>query len=285
MDWNNNNSDTLHNSTTLYSLDYLPIYPNITLTGEDSEYGGDAYGDFNVEDRANKILSEPNKIVAIILGLIAVVANIFSLFVMCRILRETRGPTSHNALILSLAASDLLFCLTVMLHIINKILNPLFFPGFGPEDKRLSSRCAYTIIKSLNTTALNVTLLNLMGMAMDHYIAILKPLHYTRLLNKRDACIIMILLFWIIAFVFGFSDFIYVFKDWDDWHMYKDKFNLCEFVHISEYHEEYIMFCCTFLCLVVMVCVYIRYDVILFYKTSCVPCCARKFHSQQSRFF
>ena len=195
----------------------------------------------------------------------AVVAIIFSLFAMYRILRETRGPASHNTLILSLAASDVLFRLTVILHIINKIMNPLYYPGFGPEDKHLSSRCAYTVIKSLNTTALNATLLNLMGMAMDHYIAILKPLHYTRLLNKQRYTI-LILLFWIITFVFRFSDFICVFKDWDDWHMYKVEFNLCEFVYISEYHEEYTVFVCAFLCLVVMVCVYIRYGVILFYK-------------------
>ena len=222
------------------------------------EYDENDYDYFSIEDRAHRILQEPDKIVAIVLVVVAIIANIFSLIVMCRILRNSRGgPASHTALIISLAASDVLFCATVLLHIVNKILNPLYYPGFGPPDKRLVSRCAYTIIKSLNTTALNVNLLNLMGMAIEHYIAILKPLHYTRLLSRKRFTL-MILLLWFIALVFGFSDFMYVFKDWKDWHMFKDKFNLCEFVYVSEYHEEYTVLATAFLCLVIMLYVYVR---------------------------
>ena len=254
-EWDRNGTHTLHNTTMLNDSDYLPTSQNLSITEEqDSD---DSYDYFSIEDRVSKILSEPDKIVALVLGSVTILANILSLIVVYRILRSTRGHAPQNALILSLAASDVLFCLTVILHIVNKILNPLYYPGFGPWDKRISSRCAFTIIKSLNTTALNVTLLNLMGMATEHYIAILKPLHYTRLLNKKRYTI-MILLFWIIALIFGFSDFIYVFKDWNDWHKFKAKFNLCEFVYISEYHEEYTVFFTAFLCLVVMVYVYIR---------------------------
>ena len=255
---NSKEMDDILTNSTGNNTEYLPaLLNNGSGISQDLNNDFNDYDYFNIEDRATRILQEPDKIVAIILVFVAITANIFSLIVMCKILRNTRGPASHTALIVSLAASDVLFCLTVLLHIVNKILNPLYYPGFGPEDKRIASRCAYTIIKSLNTTALNVNLLNLMGMAIEHYIAILKPLHHSRLLSRKKYTV-MILLLWIIAFVFGFSDFIYVFKDWKDWHLYKDKFNLCEFVYISEYHEEYTVLATAFLCLVIMLYAYVR---------------------------
>ena len=250
-------NDVITNSTANNTEDLPALLSNTSGTSRDLRDDYSDYDYFNIEDRANRILQEPDKIVAIILVFVAITANIFSLIVMCKILKNTRGPASHNALIVSLAASDVLFCLTVLLHIVSKILNPLYYPGFGPEDKRIASRCAYTVIKSLNTTALNVNLLNLMGMAIEHYIAILKPLHHSRLLSRKKYTV-LILLLWIIAFVFGFSDFIYLFKDWKDWHLYKDKFNLCEFVYISEYHEEYTVLATAFLCLVIMLYAYVR---------------------------
>ena len=49
---------------------------------------------------------------------------------------------------------------------------------------------------------MNVTLLNLMGMALDHFIAIIRPLHYPTLMSGRRANA-TIVAFWVVALVLG----------------------------------------------------------------------------------
>ena len=48
------------------------------------------------------------------------------------------------------------------------------------------------VIKTLYATGLSITLLNLFLMAIDHYVAIMKPLHHGRLLSKRRTRILII---------------------------------------------------------------------------------------------
>ena len=158
----------------------------------------DTYDYYDIAQRANIILIKSEKIVALALGLFALIANIFAMVVICKLYKVLNGHGSDFAFITSLGASDMLFSLSVMLHIINKVINPLYYPAHGPYGKRVQSRCAYFVIKCLNTAAINMTLLNLTGMAIDHYVAILRPHHYPRILSKRRY-IIMILMFWTIA--------------------------------------------------------------------------------------
>ena len=63
----------------------------------------------------------------------------------------------------------------------------------------------------------------------------------------------MIIAFWTVALLCGFSDFLSVFPDWDQWKLYEDKFNLCEFVFLSPYQEEYTVFPLAAICLCTMV--------------------------------
>ena len=238
-------------------ISYITMMEDISAGNETIEDDDDDYEYFDVTQRANRILGKPTRIIALILRTLAVTGNVLSLVVICKFYRTMETQSSHLAFVISLAASDVLFCLSVMFHIINKVVNPVYYPAHGPYHKRLQSRCAYFIMKCLNTTAINMTLLNLTGMAVDHYVAILKPFHYQRILSNQRY-IVVIIAFWTGALLCGFSDFLSVFPDWDQWELYEDKFNLCEFVFLSPYQEEYTVYPLAAICLGTMVFSYVR---------------------------
>jgi hypothetical protein len=158
--------------------------------------------------------------------------------------------------------SDLLVALTVILYVINKVTNPGTEAGVGPVGMRLKSRCGFMMIKALNTMGLNITLLNLMGMALDHYLAVIKPLHHISLLDKRRVSI-MIILFWVIAFVTGFSNFLS--PMWEIQKYRNSTYNYCEYAWTTSYQEEYTMFTIALLCLCLMMFMYIR----IYQKVHC----------------
>ena len=167
---------------------------------------------------------------------------------------QMRGRfTAHFRFIVSLALSDILIALSVVSHFINQVLNPTVWPGYGPKDIRLISRCAYVVIKALNTTALNISLLNLTGMAFDHFCAILFPLQCHRIMSKTKSTA-MIITFWIIAFVCGYSDLFSVIPD----RQHLDKYNFCELAFLTPYQEEFTVFAVALLCLVSMLVIYVK---------------------------
>ncbi|ELT89471.1 hypothetical protein CAPTEDRAFT_75176, partial [Capitella teleta] len=152
-----------------------------------------------------------------------IISNSFSLVA----IRYTRGKmTSHFRLLVSLAIADIFVASSALINKICVAAIPQYTPGNGPEDARLESRCIYIVFKALNTVGLNITLLNLMGMAADHYIAIIRPLHHSRIMNGRNTSI-MILCLWI-------------------------------FVHLSKYQEEFTVFAIAFICFVTMMVMYGR---------------------------
>ena len=231
---------------TFMEISYITMMEDISAGYETIVDDDDDYDYFDVTQGANRILGKPTRIIVLVLGTLAVTANVLSLIVICKLYWTIETHSSH-----------MLFCLRVMFHIVNKVVNPVCYPAHGPYHKRLQSRCAYFIIKCLNTTAINMTLLNLTGMAVDHYVAILKPFHFQRILSKRRY-IVMIIALWSLALLCGFSDFLSVFPDWDQWELYEDKFNLCEFVFLSPYQEEYTVFPLAAICLCTMVFSYVR---------------------------
>jgi hypothetical protein len=141
-----------------------------------------------------------------------------------------------------------------MMYVVNKVVNQSYQPGVGPWGSRLTSRCMFIIIKCLNSTGLNIALLNLMGMAIDHFIAILKPLHYPTIMNKRRVSS-MICLLWAISLIAGFSDFLSGFRLYQ---YNKDYYNYCELIWLTPYNDEYMTFALALVCLVVMLVIYIR---------------------------
>jgi len=78
---------------------------------------------------------------------------------------------------------------------------------------------------------------------------------YQKLLSKRRARVLIASL-WAVALLCGFSDF------FTPLHTYlwaeETKLNYCELVHTSRYFEEYSVLGLAFVCLVVMLCLYIR---------------------------
>ena len=159
-------------------------------------------------------------------------------------------------LLLGLAVSDTLICVSALLATLIKIVNPLNFPGFGPVHERLRSRCIYIAVKALNTISLNISLLNLLGMAVDHYIAIMRPLHYPRLMKGQRAKL-MIFALWTVAILAGSSGVMLgaLAPPQKGINM---TYNFCEVIFLSHYQEEYTVFVIAFICTIVMGYIYIR---------------------------
>ena len=112
--------------------------------------------------------------------------------------------TIHSKLIISLGLSDLLIPVGVCTHFV-------FVIAFG-----YMNLLQYSIKKSFVNFGLIATLGNLLAMAADHYIAIIKPLEYGQIMNVfRGHCILCAV--WITSALGGVADFCltnYTVLDW-----------------------------------------------------------------------
>ena len=223
--------------------------------GNNVTFRGDSYNYSFTDDTARRIsyfFSQPSEIIALVLSITVITANLVSL---CAIGQVRLRMTPHFRLIINLALADMLVGTSVFVHLVNRVFNPLYGPRTGPPHLRQRSRCAYVFIKALNTTALNIQLLNLLGMAMDHYLAMMRPLHYPQLMSSRRANA-MIITLWCIALISGFSDYLSVASmpaQNERFH-----FNFCERIWLSPYNEEYTTFAIALVCLVIMSYIYTR---------------------------
>ena len=193
------------------------------------------------------IIQIPHDVIAVLIGLVAISLNVLVLAALYHVKRQL---TTHHRLIISLAISDIIVAGSVMFHTINKIVNPVYRPGgFEFETKRLVSWCTYLNIKALHSTGLNMTMLNLMLMATDHFVAVMKPLQYHVLMSKYRVKSAIVLL-WSIAIVLGYSDF---FSAAYIYHMnVQFGYNYCEVVSLTTYQEEFAVLTVAPVCLGVM---------------------------------
>ena len=239
-------------SDTIPSSD--DVTSNIATT---EEHTVAAYDYFDINDRLIWMLNTPQQVSPLFIGLVAVAANALCLVAVLRV--RDRWTNLHHFMF-SLMLSDILVCVSVMAHVINWVVNPLHDAGTGPWDERLRSTCMFIVIKSLNTMGLNITLLNLVGMAFDHYVAILIPFRYTTLLNKRRSRQIILLL-WLIAMVTSFSDMaspLWFGGEATTSTSADIRYNYCELVWMSPYHEEYTLFAIALVCFCVMFSIYLK---------------------------
>ena len=222
------------------------------LEGNHSAYSSEDIYEFELGYRVRTILSMPQNIIALVLGTAAITLNILSILAISRLFHTQL--TSHFRLILNLAISDILIGVSLIMFIFINAFVEQYPLGKGPPAKRRLSRCLYIFTRGLNCTGLAITLLNLMGMAIDHYIAIMRPLHYGVVLS-RERSICMISCLWVFAILVGFSDF---FSAYPKYVQFRGKYNFCEFIHLTKYNEEYTVFVLALLCLVIMLFIYIR---------------------------
>lgn len=198
----------------------------------------------------DKYLQEPVTIILIILCIMALCTNVLS------ILATTHVPsnlfTAHFRLILSLAASDIFTVFSVVVHIMNKALNPPLLFHMHTKDERLLSACGFQFVVSLNVTAHLISLLNLFAMAQDHYVAIMKPLHYNQIMTSSRVKL-MIVALWGIAILGGFSNFYAGLEKPPE----LEKFNMCERALYSNYQAEYLLILLTVLCFLGITVIYI----------------------------
>ncbi|CAH1790126.1 unnamed protein product [Owenia fusiformis] len=249
-------------------IDYNTSSNNeVEISSNDQLY--DDYYDFDI--RAQTILGKPDKIVVMTLGGITVIANFISLLA----IRKIKGEmTPHRMLMVSLALSDILVSISIMVHLVNSVVNP--GPKFPDElTRRLHHSCGRAFVDALITTAHIISLLNLLGMAIDHYIAIIWAIHYEQLLDK-NRCKIMIIILWVISVICGLSDFypgetFYGSSNLENTtvgyyglNLFDEStntsaihfLNYCELASFTEYKAKYLIFAIAFLSIVGMVLIY-----------------------------
>ena len=147
-----------------------------------------------VAERAREIFSEPVNIIIIVLSLLGLVANLSSIVATLHI---PNRQTTHSKLIISLSIADICTSLSVFLHVIGKVTEPLHMTEFCVEEAN----------QGFLNFALLASLINLLLMGIDHYIAIMKPLHNHLIMSTLNANII-VLSIWIISTIGGFLDII-----------------------------------------------------------------------------
>ena len=224
----------------------------ITLLSVNAQYV-DAIFNETFGDSTEATSAHAHDVFALMLASLAIISNVLSLVAVCNIRINLNTP---YRLIISLAASDILISSSVMLNIIiNKLTDD--YVGVEQESEGNNKQvfdCLYVFNKALNTTGLNVSLLNLMAMAVDHYIAILHPL-YNRTFSRSCRTHVFVGGIWVVATVCGFSDFLSGISKYSS---FQRRYNYCDFVYQTRYQEEFTVFGIAFLTLSAMCVIYPR---------------------------
>lgn len=204
---------------------------------------------FETNQTTESTSSEPETIITITLSMVALILNFFAV---CGTYNIPNGLTTHSKLIISLAISDILIVISVLAHQISNIVHEPLNPLTATANERISIACSFAVISSLNIMAHLISLLNLLMMAVDHYLAIIRPYQYAFLLNKRNGIIIIISM-WSMAFLGAFVNFFTGIGSFEE-----GKLNYCEYIMYNDFHGDYLVIAFTFVCLLSIVFMYLR---------------------------
>ena len=175
---------------------------------------------------------KPIYVIIILLCVLAIITNIVAIFATCKVKYYL---TLHLKLIISLSASNILIAVTILGMVLNKLLNnPRVLGQSRPYDRTLTS-CLFAVVNSIEIMGFLTSLLTLLTMAVDHYIAVMIPLRYPKIMSRRRGLIIVGCI-WCVAFLFGFSNiFLGLIQNHYD---SEEVFHYCEFVMYDRYHAE-----------------------------------------------
>ena len=188
----------------------------------------------------------PEKWLALILGIVSLIANFISLIAIMKV----RGSLSANLrLIISLCIGDMLISVSILFHIGHSELSMMLGFSRNPADT-----CLLVCGRSLRMMSHVIALLNLVGLALDHYFAILRPLDHRTLLSHGRANA-MIICFWVIAVLLGFSDFYIPSRKYS---YCEATPNFCQSVLCNTFTSEYIVFALAILAFILMSGLYTR---------------------------
>jgi hypothetical protein len=191
------------------------------------------------EPYSKEYFRHPSNVIRLVLCTLSILLNSLSLIVVANI----HGTyTTHLRLIMSLCISDTLVSLGVLANMI--------------VEAHYYNVCLERVLNAINNTAFVVSLLNLKCMALDHYLAIVRPIHYPiQMTSRRTICIIVIL--WVISFLVGFSEF---FVGLPYYEKFKHTKTFCQFIHSNKfpYAPAYVIFVIIIVCFVLMTFIYSR---------------------------
>lgn len=134
------------------------------------------------------------KKIAIVLSILAIIANVLSLLAIVKIRKKLNA---NLRLTTSLCIADILVAVSLLRLSTNTSLVPF--------SESSTEACLFQIFKGIRMSAHIMTLFNLLGLALDHFYAIVRTLHYKSVMSTRKITW-AILISWIISFLLGFSD-------------------------------------------------------------------------------
>ena len=146
----------------------------------------------------NDLKRDYYEIAFLILSIFGLFANILNI---AAIIYNPRGLTAHSKLIISLAVSD---CCVALFGILR------FTYHFLPWDVSYSSTsvCLWMFMKYFHQPSTVISsLLNLIALGVDQYIAIIKPLHYQTIMSSFNTNLI-ILSVWVVGLSIGLLEVI-----------------------------------------------------------------------------
>ena len=209
-------------------------------------------------------LADITNTILITVASIGFITNLLSILATLNIPQD---QTPHTKFIISLAVSDV--CVALQVSISG------FVTRFSHEI--ILSNCFWLIETVFINFALFATLLNLLVMATDHYVAILKPLHYEDIMSSFRANLIIFCV-WIISTISGLLDIIVaVFtKPLHHSHGLPEEPNVCYDVTEDSFHAQTAPAFLVLIEMILLVFLYVR--VFLEYKN----CSRRRQFFQQS---